>query len=150
MIGPERTPRLALVLAYGAMAPFPVLAAIAWAAVLPWSAIAAFAAQALGAVLLIFLAGVRRGISFLTPGGARPAQIVTMLWLFALGVAALLLAPPFAFAALVLGYGSIALLDPRAARRDEVPAFFARLRPPQMTVALVGLVALLVRASRPV
>jgi hypothetical protein len=78
-----------------------VLAAIAWAAVLPWSAIA-FAAQALGAVLLIFLAGVRREISFLTPA-ARPSQIVTMLWLFALGVAALLLAPPFAVA--VLGPG---------------------------------------------
>jgi hypothetical protein len=71
-----------------------------------------------------------------------------MAWLFALGVAALLLAARFAFAALVVGYGSIALLDPPAARRDEVPAFFARLRPPQMAVALAGLVALLAWASR--
>ena len=61
---------------------------------------------------------------------------------------ALLLAARFAFAALVVGYGSIALLDPPAARRDEVPAFFARLRPPQMAVALAGLVALLAWASR--
>jgi hypothetical protein len=47
-----------------------------------------------------------------------------------------------AFFPLIVGYGSVALLDPPAARRGEVPAHFARLRPPQMLVAMSGLVAL--------
>jgi hypothetical protein len=44
-------------------------------------------------------------------------------------------------AALVLlttGYASVAILDPIAARRGEVPAHFARLRPPQMTAAIMS------------
>jgi uncharacterized membrane protein len=34
------------------------------------------------AILFFFLAGVRRGLSFFTEGGAQPAQILTMFWLF--------------------------------------------------------------------
>ncbi|MGN6375936.1 MAG: DUF3429 domain-containing protein [Sphingomonas sp.] len=126
---------------------FPLLALVAWLAPPPWPAIALAVAQGWGGVLLVFLAGVRRGLSFFTGGGPRPAQIATMVWLFLLGCAALLVAPLIAFPLLVVGYGSIALLDPPAARRGEAPAFFAQLRPPQMGVALIGLVALLVRVS---
>jgi len=147
MAGATRTPLLSLILGYGPMAAFPLLALAAWLAPPPWPAIAIAAGQGWGAVLLIFLGGVRRGLSFFTDGGPRPAQIATMLWLFVLGCASLLVVPQVAFALLVVGYGSIALLAPPAAQRGEVPAFFARLRPPQMGVALVGLIALLVRVS---
>lgn len=147
MKGPRRIPPLSLILGYGPMAAFPLLALAAWLAPPPWPAIAVAIGQGWGAALLIFLAGVRRGLSFFTEGGPRPAQIATMLWLFVLGCAALVTAPLLAFPLLVIGYSSIALLDPPAARRGETPAFFIRLRPPQMGVALVGLVALLVRVS---
>jgi hypothetical protein len=147
MAAPIRIPLLSLILGYTPMAAFPLLALMAWLAPPPWPAVAVAIGQGWGAALLLFLAGVRRGLSFFTDGGPRPAQIATMLWLFVLGCAALAAAPLLAFPLLVIGYGSIALLDPPAARRGEVPAFFTRLRPPQMGVALVGLVALLARVS---
>jgi hypothetical protein len=65
-----------------------------------------------------------------------------MGWLFLLGLAGLLLPTAAAFLALIVGYGSVALLDPRAAAREEVPAHFARLRPPQVAVAILGLAGL--------
>jgi hypothetical protein len=43
-----------------------------------------------GSAILIFLGGVRRGLSFRTPGGPTKAQIATMFWLFGLGLLALL------------------------------------------------------------
>lgn len=144
---PAAIPRLSLILGYLPIVGLPALALAAWLAPDPWPAVLAALAQGWAGVLLIFLAGVRRGLSFFTEGGPRPAQIVAVLWLFALGVGALLATPPIAFSLLVVGYGSIAVLDPPAARRGEAPAFFARLRPPQMAVALVGLVALLLRVS---
>ena len=69
-----------------------------------------------------------------------------MLWLFVLGAAALL--SPWPEAALVLeflGYATMAVLDPASARRDEVPRYFARLRPLQMLVPLACLAGLLLR-----
>jgi hypothetical protein len=147
MAGATRIPPLSLILGYGPMAIFPILGLAAWLMPAPWPAIALAAGQGWGAALLIFLAGVRRGLSFFTQGGPRPAQIATMFWLFLLGCAALLTAPIIAYPLLVIGYGSIALLDPPAAQRGEAPAFFAQLRPPQMAVALIGLIALLVRVS---
>ena len=90
-----------------------------------------------GGGILAFLAGVRRGLSFRTPGGEAFAQIATMLWLFMLAVAAL--ASPWLVSAatmLLVGYISVAILDPRAAARQEVPLFFARLRPLQMMVPI--------------
>ena len=103
------------------------------------------AGQIWGAAILLFLAGVTRGLSFFTAGGPRPIQLATMGWLFLLGLAGLMLPPLYALAALIVGYGSVALLDPPAARRGEAPAHFARLRPPQMLVAIAGLVALALR-----
>jgi hypothetical protein len=147
MTDTSRIPPLSLILGYGPMAAFPLLALAAWLAPAPWPAVAVAIGQGWGGALLIFLGGVRRGLSFFTDGGPRTAQIVTMLWLFLLGCAALLVVPAIAYPLLVVGYGSIALLDPPAARRGDAPAFFARLRPPQMGVALGGLVALLVRVS---
>ncbi len=99
-----------------------------------------------GAAILAFLAGVRRGLSFRTEGGATLAEIASMLLLFALAFLALAL--PGRSAALLLllaGFACIAVFDPRAARRGEAPPFFARLRPPQMLVPLASLAVMLVR-----
>jgi hypothetical protein len=102
-----------------------------------------------GAAILIFLAGVRRGLSFRTPGGARAAQIATMAWYFVVGLAAALAslatAPPWLGPALALaGFASLIALDPPAARRAEAPLFFLRLRPPQMGTASALYAAMLV------
>jgi hypothetical protein len=139
-------PLLSLILGYGPMAPIALAGGFSWfvngiglgalvAGTIIWSS-----------ALLIFLAGVRRGLSFFTKGGPQPAQIGTMFWLFVLGLVALIL--PYVGLSLVLliiGYGSIVILDPPAAARGEAPTFFRRLRPPQMALALIGLIALLVR-----
>jgi hypothetical protein len=145
MAGSTRIPPLSMLLGYGPMAFFPALAAAAWLAPSVWSLRALVAAQFWGAALLLFLAGVRRGLSFFTEGGPRWVQIATMMWLFLLGLAAALAPLPLAISILIVGFGSIAVLDPPAARRGEAPAFFARLRPPQMSVALVGLALLSAR-----
>lgn len=91
--------------------------------------------------ILLFLAGVTRGLSFATPGPHR-GQLAQMLWLFAAGCGALLVPLPIAFALLAAGYASIALFDRRAAARGQAPAHFARLRPPQMALAVLGLLLL--------
>ena len=100
-----------------------------------------------GCAILLFLSGVRRGLSFRTEGGPTLTQMATMIGLFSLGFVALALAIlDEAVAALVLllvGFGAIAVLDPIAARRGEAPLFFARLRPVQIPIALLSLTALL-------
>ena len=142
MAGARRIPPLSLLLGYGPMALFPLLGLATWFAP-PWPAfLAAQASQAWAGVMLVFLAGVRRGLSFFTDGGPRPAQIATMLWLFLAGCATLTLPLPWALVLAIVGLGSVAVLDPRAARRGEAPAFFAQLRPPQMAVAVIGLLAI--------
>ena len=94
-----------------------------------------------GAAILAFLAGVRRGLSFRTPGGERPAQIMTVIYLYLLAIGALLVPLPMALALLVMGFVSLGILDPGAARRQEAPLFFARLRPLQMAVPVCSLAA---------
>jgi len=108
--------------------------------------------QALGgtiifaSLLLCFFAGVRRGLSFRQPGGARASQILTMLWLFVAGLAAALSPWPLpALLLLVLGFASLMVLDRIAARRDEVPAYFGRLRSTQLLIPIVSLAAILAR-----
>ena len=141
----DRIPPLDLVLGYGPALLLPLLALFAFLLPLERARLPVALGQLWGAAILVFLAGVRRGLSFFTEGGPRAIQIVTMFWLFGLGLAGLAFPPTIAFPALAIGYGSVALLDPPAARRDEVPAYFARLRPPQMGIALVGLIAFMVR-----
>jgi hypothetical protein len=99
------------------------------------------------AAILLFLGGVRRGLSFRTPGGPRAIQIVTMLGLFGLGLVALLteragLVVP-ALGADLIGFIALTVLDPLAAARQEAPLYFARLRPLQMPIAVASLLALL-------
>jgi hypothetical protein len=99
-----------------------------------------------GAALLLFFSGVRRGLSFRTEGGPRLRQIAATLALFVLGLAALLAPAGWALAALGLGFAGLLADDPAAARRGEVPLYFARLRPPQLGLALASLAALALAA----
>lgn len=148
---PADTPWLGVVLGYLAMAPFVVGVVAIWLARDPWRGAALAVTLFWGSAILTFLAGVRRGVSFRTPGGVTPGQIVTMLWLFGLGfIASVLTAlalPTWAAALLVLGYLSLQLFDPVAALKLEAPLYFARLRPAQMAIpvaCLLGVIVLLV------
>ncbi|WP_420391929.1 DUF3429 domain-containing protein [Acuticoccus sp.] len=110
-----------------------------------------------GATIVIFLAGVRRGVSFRTMNGPTTSQLLVMLWLFGLGSGSLLVTalsvgtgavPPAAIASalLAVGFASLVILDPIAADRGEAPLFFKRLRPVQMPVAALAYGALTIAA----
>ncbi|MEH3107044.1 MAG: DUF3429 domain-containing protein [Sphingomonas fennica] len=140
-------PRTPALLAMGPVLLLPLLGIAALFLPTATAGIPVTIGQMWAAVLLLFLAGVRRGLSFFTEGGPRAVQIATAIGLFVLGVAGLLLPLRAALVALIVGYAAIGILDPRAARRGEVPAWFAGLRPRQMAVALAGLILLLVRVA---
>lgn len=142
----EPVPPLSLLFAGGPVLLILALGIAGW--VLP-PAPARFAVAAgwlWGTAILLFLAGVTRGLSFFSPGGPHRAQIVMMLWIFLLGFGALATPTWIGFALLILGYGSIAAYDPAAARAGLAPGYFARLRVPQMGVAIAGLVLMMLRA----
>jgi hypothetical protein len=140
-----RVPALSIVLGYGPMLPIVFAAIGVWLLPPPWPIVATALALLWSASILIFLAGVRRGLSFRTPGGARPVQLVTMIWYFLLGVGAFAVSNvSTSLVLLILGYVSVAILDPIAARRQEVPAHFARLRPLQMGLGVLALLAILI------
>ncbi len=77
------------------------------------------------ASILLFLAGVRRGVSFRTEGGPQVSQIVTMLVLYGLGLGSLFAAVMGkavpALAMLILGYAAIGILDPIARAPARCP-----------------------------
>lgn len=141
-------PWLSVVLGYGPMLPFVVGAILAWATHGAWRAEFVLLTILYTASILLFLAGVRRGLSFRTPGGPRWTQIITMFGLYVLGAVALLAVvegfPIVATALVLAGFACVLVLDPIAARAAEAPLFFARLRLPQMAIACVSLAALLV------
>ena len=141
-------PWLSVVFGYGPMVPFVVGALATWRLSGLWRGEAVLLTIVWAATILAFLAGVRRGLSFRTEGGPALAQIATMFGLFGLALAALV-AVVHAFALisvglLLVGFLGTLLLDPVAARHGQAPLFFARLRPPQMLIAVVSLAALLV------
>ncbi len=145
---PAETPWLGLFFGYVAMVPFVIGTLVFALASEPWRGAALAITLFWGCAILTFLAGVRRGVSFRTPGGVTATQIVTMLWLFCLGFIALVLTalalPVWAAGLLVIGYLSLAILDPIAARKLEAPLYFARLRPVQMAIPVVCLLVTIV------
>lgn len=146
MTDDDRPPLLSLLFGYGPALLLLLIGASAWLV----GDVTALHLLALGqlwaAAILIFLAGVRRGLSFFTAGGPRPAQVATSVALFVLGLGGLLAPPRLALAIIAAGYVAVAVLDPVAARQGEAPRHFARLRPPQMALFLVGLALLSVRS----
>lgn len=144
---PRSAPLLGVLLAYAAM--IPVLSGAIAFAVVPLEArpLVLGATIIWGASIVLFLSGVRRGLSFRTPGGATVSQVSTLMGLFGLGILALcglwLATPVPSLVLLLLAFAGMGVLDPIAARRGETPLYFARLRPLQMAVPSAALIALL-------
>ena len=140
---PRQSPWLDVFFGYIAMLPFVPGVLAFWLAPEPWQGPALAMTLFWGAAIVTFLAGVRRGVSFRTPGGATASQIITMLWLFCCGFISIVLTalsmPMMATALLIVGFLSLEVLDPIAARKLEAPLSFARLRPAQMAVPIVCL-----------
>ncbi|WP_152044870.1 DUF3429 domain-containing protein [Aureimonas psammosilenae] len=148
---PASTPLREILFAYAAMVPLVTGAAVV---VLVPGEYAAFLLKGTllwGAAIVLFLSGVRRGVSFRTPGGATLAQLAMMMWLFLAGFAAVLAAAfqfPLASGLVqLLAYASLLVLDPVAARWGEAPLYFARLRPPQMSLAVLSLLVISAKAG---
>jgi len=140
----EQIPAPGMIFGWAAMLPFVCGAIAVW--MLRDAGSAVRPTIIWGGAVLAFLAGVRRGLSFRTPDGENAAQIATMLSWFLLALAALVSPwPAVSLVLLIAGYISVAMLDPRAARRGEAPLFFARLRPVQMLVPVASLSAVLLR-----
>ena len=128
---------------WAATAPFPAGTAAALWLEHWWAGLAVRLLVLWGGALLIFFAGVRRGLSFRTEGGPRWSQLAVFAWLFCAGLGALALPADWAQWLLLAGFLSLLVLDPLAARRGDVPLYFARLRPWQMAVpvACLGVLA---------
>ena len=146
-----QVPWLSIVLGYGPMLPFAAGAAAAWLTTGELRRVAMLLTVLWAGAILAFLSGVRRGLSFRTGGGPTVAQVATMLVLFVLALGALAAADfdlmIVAVVLLLVGFAALLVLDPIAARRGEAPLFFARLRPPQIAIAVVSLAALLARLA---
>jgi hypothetical protein len=74
-----RVPWDGALLGYAAVLPFPVAALAVWFGGPAFAEAALALVKLWGGFLLLFLAGVRRGLSFRTPGGPQPAQIAVSL-----------------------------------------------------------------------
>ncbi|WP_294392345.1 DUF3429 family protein [uncultured Sphingomonas sp.] len=135
-------PPLSLIFGYGPVLLLLLLAVASWLLPVESGRWAVAGAWLWGSAILLFLSGVTRGLSFATDGGPRPRQIVLMMLLFLLGLAALATPLTVAFPLLAIGYALVGANDPSAARQGLAPAHFARLRPPQMAIAVVALAAL--------
>ncbi len=140
-------PWLSIVFGYGPMLPFAAGALAAWSFAGAIRAEAVLLTVIWASSILAFLSGVRRGLSFRTEGGPAPGQIIAMFFTFVLSLAALVTGVHgLAAAAVVLllvGFAAILVLDPIAARKGRAPLFFARLRPPQLSIAVASLAVLL-------
>lgn len=141
---PEKIPPLSLVLGYGPMAVLPLAAMLA-AALPPELAMSVLrAAQLWAGGILMFVGGVRRGLSFDRPERRR-GQVALALAYFGIGLIAPILWFGPSFVLLAIGYALMGIFDRRAALRGDAPAHFARLRPTQAILAIAGLAALTVR-----
>ena len=142
---PAKTPPMGLAFAYLAMVPLVLGTLALWFAPEAQSFLALNLTLFWGAAIVIFLSGVRRGVSFRTPGGPTFAQIAMMLWLFVAGFVSLIATiwayPLTATLIEIAGFASLAVLDPIAAKRAEAPLFFERLRPAQMAIPIICLIA---------
>ena len=141
-------PRDGLVLGYGPMLPLVAAGAGAWLLPPPWPYAAVQLAIVWAALLLAFIGGVRRGFGFARASASRIAEIAAAAAYLLIALLALLVTEAtLSLAVLIAGYLLAALLDWRAARRGNAPAWFARLRPPQLLLGAAGLAGCLARLS---
>jgi hypothetical protein len=138
-----------IVFGYGPMVPLAAAAIGAWVLPQPWPAHAIGLAIIWGGLILAFVAGVRRGYGFGNAEASTLREIVTMIVYFVpAGLAVVCGSMGFWLAALVLltiGYGLVIVLDRYGAARHDIPSHFARLRPTQMAIAVVALLAMIAR-----
>lgn len=143
----NNVPLDSVIFGYGPMLPFLVATVGVWLMPPPWPGLARDLVIFWGALILAFVAGVRRGFGFGAPAAATSAAIAAMLIYFVPAGLALLLhwanRPIQALAVLIAGYALVAILDANAAKAGNAPAHFARIRPPQIMIAIGGLVAVL-------
>jgi len=115
----------------------------------PWRAIATHLAIIWGGIILVFVAGVRRGYGFGDPEASTIREIATMIVYVCLGGLSLVFAsvqpPLLALLLQVVGFLLVPILDRRAAFTGDAPPYFARLRVPQMAIVLTALLVLLMR-----
>jgi Protein of unknown function (DUF3429) len=145
-------PRLDILFGFGPTVPFIFGVVVAWWFPEPWRLIALQLTALWGSAIMLFLSGVRRGLSFRTKDGPTLSQMATMLMLFGLGLSSLgalwLGQVIWALVLLLAGYSSIFLLDPIAARRGEAPLHFERLRRLQMPIVVLTLAVSTIIAVR--
>jgi hypothetical protein len=153
---PQTTPPLSLGLGFGAMSPIAASAALALSRSAGLARLGRVASVIWSASVLLFLAGVRRGLSFRQPGGPTTGQIASTLWYFVAGAGALTAAVlndfrgalriPLLF--LLGGFSTLAVFDRQAAKKLEAPPFFSRLRPVQMLIPIAALSLVLLLQRR--
>jgi hypothetical protein len=142
---------LDIVFGFGPTMPFIFGVLSAWWFPEPWRLIALQLTALWGSAIMLFLSGVRRGLSFRTEDGPTLSQMATMLMLFGLvlfSLAALWLDQVIWALVLLAGNSSIFLLDPIAARRGEAPLYFERLRRLQMPIVVLALAVSTIIAVR--
>jgi len=139
-------PTSSLIFGYGPMIPF-VLGAIGTWSNTAWHSPAMGLTIIWGGLILSFVAGVRRGFGFGHAQATLMSELVAMMSYFSMAGATLILAwlgyLPQAISLLALGFGIVAIADYRAAKAGDAPAHFAKLRPPQMAIAVLSLLAIL-------
>ncbi|MEC3950173.1 DUF3429 domain-containing protein [Sphingobium sp. HWE2-09] len=143
----DKVPLDSVIFGYGPMLPFLAAAVGVWLMPPPWPGVARDLVILWGALILAFVAGVRRGFGFGDPAASTSAAIATMLLYFLPAGIALVLhwadQPILALAVLIAGYALVAMFDAHAAKAGDAPAHFARIRPSQMMIAIGGLAAVL-------
>jgi hypothetical protein len=138
-----RIPWTSVVFGYGPMLPLVAGAFGTWFMAPDWKVAAIRLSIVWGAIILVYIAGVRRGFGMAEDRASTAVEVVTSMGYFILGGLALVVpAVPTALALLIVGYTLAAVLDRRAALRLDAPAHFARLRPPQLLIGTAALVAI--------
>lgn len=135
---------LDVALGISAAIPLVVAAAVIWLVPPAGAVLVRLLAVVWTASLLTFFAGVRRGLSFSEAGGARPAEVATLLGLFSIGVVTLVLGSPAVGA---FGLALLGVLDAAAAKRLQAPRYFQVFRPLQSAVCVAALAIVQARGA---
>jgi hypothetical protein len=144
-----RIPSSSLIFGYGPTLPLVAAAIGVWITASPSTGFVTTLAIIWGAIILVFVAGVRRGYGFGDRKASTVSELAAMIVYFVPGGVALVLSAigeaGAALAVLVVGFVFVAILDRRAAAAGDAPAHFASLRGPQMTIMAFALAAVLAR-----